>query len=124
MFRNDDYAAAGVPMLPVTAGDRVTRNHILGYALVLAPAALAIGVTSIGGPVYMAGALILNGMFVWQAWALWRRDGTQAEADRFGAEKRFFGFSILYLFLLFCLILAEAALGAVGLVPAGWPVWL
>ena len=75
LFRNDDYAAAGVPMLPVTAGDRVTRNHILGYALVLAPAALAIGVTSIGGPVYMAGALVLNGMFVWQAWALWRRDG-------------------------------------------------
>ncbi len=50
LFRNDDYTAAGVPMLPVTAGDRVTRNHILGYALVLAPAALAIGVTSIGGP--------------------------------------------------------------------------
>ena len=62
LFRNDDYARAGVPMLPVTAGPRATRNHILGYALVLAPVAVAPAFSGIGGPVYLAGALVLNAL--------------------------------------------------------------
>ena len=122
LFRNDDYARAGVPMLPVTAGPRATRNHILGYAAVLAPVAVAPAFSGIGGPVYLAGALVLNALFVAGAWAVWRRDEAAAEADRFRVEKRFFGFSILYLTLHFALLLAEAALRALGLTPAGWPV--
>ena len=110
LFRNDDYLRAGVPMLPVTAGDRATRNHILGYAAVLAPVAVAIAFSGIGGPVYLAGALILNARCVVDAWTVWRRDEAAAAADRFRAEKRFFGFSILYMTLLFALLLAEAAL--------------
>ena len=123
LFRNDDYARAGVPMLPVTHGTRSTRNHILGYALVLAPVALAPAFSSIGGPVYLAGALVLNAIFVQGAWALWRRDDAVAATDRFIVERRFFGFSILYLTLHFGLFLAEAALRAHGLTPAGWPAW-
>jgi protoheme IX farnesyltransferase len=122
LFRNDDYTRAGVPMLPVAAGDRATRNHILGYSLVLVPAALAPAFTGIGGPVYLAGALLLNAWLLRGAWQLWRRDEAAAEADRHRAEKRFFGFSILFLFLHFVLILAEAGLRAADLVPAGWPV--
>jgi protoheme IX farnesyltransferase len=121
LFRNDDYTRAGVPMLTVTGGDRTTRNHILGYALVLAPVAVAPAFSAIGGPVYLAGALILNALFVRGAWAVWRRDAAIAGADRFRAEKRFFGFSILYLTLHFALLLAEAALRALHLTPAGWP---
>jgi heme o synthase len=121
LFRNDDYARAGVPMLTVTAGDRATRNHILGYAAVLAPVAVAIAFTRIGGPVYLAGALLLNARLVADAWTVWRRDETAARADRFRAEKRFFGFSILYMTLLFALLLAEAALRALGLAAAAWP---
>ncbi|HVH03533.1 MAG TPA: heme o synthase, partial [Amaricoccus sp.] len=64
LFRNDDYLRAGVPMLTVTAGDRATRNHILGYTAVLAPLSVAIAFTGIGGPVYLAGALLLNARFV------------------------------------------------------------
>ena len=60
LFRNDDYVRAAVPMLPVTAGPRVTRNHILGYSLVLAAVAIAPAFSGIGGPVYLAGALLLN----------------------------------------------------------------
>jgi protoheme IX farnesyltransferase len=123
LFRNDDYARAGVPMLPVAAGDRATRNHILAYAAVLAPVALAPAFTGIGGPVYLAGALGLNGLFLRGAWGLWRRDAAAAAADGHRAEKRFFGFSIVYLFLHFVLILAEAALRATSLTPAGWPVF-
>jgi protoheme IX farnesyltransferase len=122
LFRNDDYRRAGVPMLPVTAGERVTRNHILAYALVLVPVAVAPAFTTVGGPVYLAGALVLNALLLRGAFRIWRRDEAVSTADGFRAEKRFFGLSIVYLFLLFALLLAEAGLGAVGLTPAGWPV--
>jgi protoheme IX farnesyltransferase len=123
LFRNDDYARAGVPMLPVTHGERATRNHILGYAVVLAIAALVPAFSGIGGPVYLAGALVLNAAFLAGAWRVWRRDEGQASGDRFRVERRFFAFSILYLALHFALLLAEAALRALGLAPAGWPVF-
>jgi protoheme IX farnesyltransferase len=121
LFRNDDYVRAGVPMLPVTAGPRATRNAILTYSALLLPAAAAPAFSHIGGPVYLAGALVLNAMLLRGAWAVWRRDEAQAAGDRFRAEKRFFGFSILYLFLHFALLLVEAGLRAAGLAPAGWP---
>jgi len=122
LFRNEDYARAGVPMLPVTHGDRATRRHILGYALVLAAAAIAPAFSGIGGPVYLAAALVLNAVFVAGAWRVWRRDAGAAKADHFRAERRFFAFSILYLTLHFTALLAEAALRALNLAPAGWPV--
>jgi protoheme IX farnesyltransferase len=124
LFRNDDYARAGVPMLPVTAGDRVTRNHILGYSLLLVVAALAPAFSAIGGPIYLAGAVVLNAILLHGAWAVWRRDEAEARGkrDRFKVERRFFAFSILYLALLFALFLVEAALRALGLGPAAWPV--
>jgi protoheme IX farnesyltransferase len=122
LFRNDDYARAGVPMLPVSAGARATRNQILIYALLLAPVAVAPAFTSVGGPVYLAGALVLNALFLHGAWRLWRRDEAAAAADRHREEKRFFGYSILYLFLQFGLLLVEAGARALGLSSAGWPV--
>jgi protoheme IX farnesyltransferase len=122
LFRNDDYARAGVPMLPVTAGARATRAQILGYALLLAPVAVAPAFTAIGGPVYLLGALALNARLVAGALRLRGRGEAEAAADRHRAEKRFFGFSILYLFLLFALLLVEAGLRAAGLGLAGWPV--
>jgi protoheme IX farnesyltransferase len=122
LFRNEDYTRAGVPMLPVTNGPRATRNQILAYSLILAPVAVLPAFTSVGGPVYLAGALVLNALFLRGAVRVWRRDEDAAAADQFLAEKRFFGFSILYLFLGFGLFLVEAGLRAAGLVPAGWPV--
>jgi heme o synthase len=122
LFRNEDFVQAGLPMLPVTAGDRATRNQILGYALVLTPVTLALGVSEVGGPVYLAGALVLSTLFLGGAWRIWRRSEPEAVADRYRAEKRFFGFSIVYMFLVFGLLLAEAVLAAAGLAPAGWPV--
>ncbi len=123
LFRNEDYTAAHVPMLPVTKGTRVTRNHILGYALVLAPIALAPAFTQIGGPVYLLLSLGLNAVLLSGAYRLWKRDDAVADADGYKAEKKFFLFSILYLFLHFTALLAEAALKAGGLTLANWPVW-
>ncbi len=121
LFRNDDYVRAGLPMLPVTAGERVTRNQILAYTVVLTPITIALGVTGVGGPVYLAGAIILSAIFLHGAWRLWHRDEGAAAADGYRAEKQFFGFSILYLTLIFGLLLLEAILAVAGLAPAGWP---
>jgi len=122
LFRNADYTEARVPMLPVVAGTRATRNQILAYSVILAPAALLIAFTQIGGPIYLLGALYLNARFVFEAVGLWRREDADAAADGYRAEKRFFGFSIAYLFVHFLLILAEALLRLPGWTPANWPV--
>jgi heme o synthase len=124
LFRNDDYSRAGVPMMPVVAGEASTRKQMFVYTLLLAAVALAIGFTPIGGAFYTWVSLILNAMFIWGAFVLMSRDTETATLDKYRAEKRFFGFSILYLFLHFVLILAEAALHALNLSVPGWPVWI
>ncbi len=118
LFTKGDYAAAGVPMLNVTHGRRATRNHILGYTLALAPVAIGAAFTGIGGPLYLAVALVLNAVFVAGAVRVWRRSDADSEADGHLAERRFFRFSLSYLFLHFGAILAETALAPFGL--GGW----
>ncbi len=118
LFMNEDYSKAGVPMLTVTHGKRVTRNHILAYTVALVPVALATAFTAIGGPVYLVVSLILNAGFLRGAWRIWRRDEAEAEADKFRVEKAVFRFSLLYLFLHFGALLAELALRPYGL--GGW----
>jgi protoheme IX farnesyltransferase len=108
LFMKDDYHRAGVPMLTVTHGRKSTRAHVLVYTLALVPVALGAGLTSIGGPIYMAVALGLNAWFLVGAWRIWRRDEDTAIADEYGVEKRFFRFSLLYLFALFAALLIEA----------------
>ncbi|QCO57898.1 protoheme IX farnesyltransferase (plasmid) [Pseudorhodobacter turbinis] len=118
LFMNSDYSKAGVPMLTVTHGKKVTRNHILVYTIALVPFAVGAGFTSIGGPLYLAVSVLLNAGFLWGAWKIWRRDEVQAEADKYTVEKQVFKFSLLYLFLHFGAFLAEAALKPYGL--GGW----
>ena len=118
LFTKSDYADAGVPMLTVTHGRRVTRAHVLAYTLALAPLAVAGAVTGIGGPLYLAVSVALNLWFVAGAVRIWRRTEAQAEADGYRAEKRLFRFSLYYLFLHFAAILAEAALKPHGM--GGW----
>lgn len=116
LFMKADYDRAGVPMLTATHGRRVTRAHVLAYTLLLAPVALALGLTSIGGPVYIVTAVVLNLIFIAGGWQIWRRDEAAAEADRYRVEKRFFSFSLLYLFLHFSALLADAALRSFGVI--------
>jgi len=118
LFMNSDYEKAGVPMLTVTHGRRVTRNHILVYTILLAPIAIGAAFTSIGGPIYLTVSVVLNALFLLGAFKLWRRPESQAEVDKYRAEKSFFGLSLMYLFLHFGAILAEAALKPYGL--GGW----
>jgi protoheme IX farnesyltransferase len=89
-----------VPMLPVVAGPRETKKQMLLYTLLLLPAAVAPYAVGIAGLVYLAGAIVLGLLFVLCAVRVWL-DRT----DR--AAKQMFGFSILYLFLLFALLIGE-----------------
>lgn len=111
LFRRQDYAKAGVPMLPVTAGERATKAQMLGYTLALLPASAAPWWFGAAGPVYLAAAVCLSVVFIACAVAVWRSpDGV------YGPAKRMFGFSILYLFLLFAAMAGERlAFGPGGL---------
>jgi heme o synthase len=102
LFRCRDYARAGVPMLPVVAGERATKLQMFIYTLALLPVAVAPGLLGVAGPVYLTGAAALGLTFVVAAWSVLRSpDGV------YGPAKRMFGFSILYLFLLFALLAGE-----------------
>ena len=111
LFMKEDYHNAGVPMLTVTHGREATRRHVFGYTLVLAPFAVAIGLTSVGGPVYMAVALVLNALFIRGGWQILRRTEEQAQADGYRAEKGFFRLSLYYLALHFAALAVQATLG-------------
>ena len=118
LFMKTDYSDAKVPMLTVTHGRKSTRTHILVYTILLAPVGIAAALTSIGGPLSLAVAVVLNGWFLVGAWRIWQRDEGQAEADKYAVEKAVFRFSLYYLFLHFAAFLAEAALRPFGM--GGW----
>jgi len=104
LYRTGDYAAAGVPMLPVVSGPSETRRQILLYTLMLWPATVAPWLLGIAGDLYGGGALVLNAVFTVSAIQVCRDDG-----DR--SARRMFAFSLLYLFLVFSLLLVDHAGG-------------
>ena len=118
LFMKEDYHTAGVPMLTVTHGRKSTRAHIFAYTVLLVPVSVGAALTSIGGPLTLAVAVVLNLWFVVGAIRIWRRDEAQAEADTYAVEKAVFRFSLLYLFVHFAAFLLEAALNPYGL--GGW----
>jgi protoheme IX farnesyltransferase len=133
LYTSEDYAKAGVPMMPVTAGAPSTRRQILAYSLVLAPLGLAPAFFGLGGGAYLAVAAAGGAMFVILAVRLaMSHAGEAGEARtsagglydvRSGAKaaRNLFAFSILYLFALFTALLGEHLLGAAPLAPMGWP---
>jgi heme o synthase len=100
LYRRQDYANVGVPMLPVTAGPEATRKQILVYSLVLAATSLLPTLIGTAGWLYLALAIVLSGIFLRDAWQLYKKP-----SDRLAM--RLFKFSILYLFALFSAILAD-----------------
>ncbi|MEC9347022.1 MAG: heme o synthase [Pseudomonadota bacterium] len=106
LCRQSEYGRAGVPMLPVVAGERSTRRQILVYTLVLMPVSLLPWFAGIAGSLYLAGAIAGGLWFT----VLAVRVARGAEGDH-RAAGRLFGFSILYLFVLFALVLVEHVAG-------------
>ncbi len=104
LLKSDDYARAGVPMLPVVLGPDVTRRRILLYALVVAPVGLLPWALGFAGQIYGGVAGLGGAVFVALALAVFlRRDGKPARI----ACGRLFGFSILWLAALFATLAAE-----------------
>ncbi len=110
LFVKTDYANAGVPMLPVVAGEKVTRRHVLIYTLPMVACALAPWALGLMGPIYGVTALVLNAVFLLMAaHVAFRQTGVD---DPMRAEKALFAFSILYLFVLFAAVAADAMVHA------------
>jgi len=107
LYRCGDYAAAGVPMLPVVSGKRETKRQILIYTILLAPVAVAPTLLGFAGWIYGSAAILLSALFLAAAVAVCRDD-----TDR--SAKRTFGFSIFYLFALFALLIVDRVPGVAG----------
>ncbi len=105
LYRMRDYDRVGVPMMPNVAGPASTKKQILLYSLALAPLGIAPYFVGLGGLAYLATSTVCGGIFVWYAWQLFQIAGDDRESD--AAARRLFGFSILYLFALFLVLLAE-----------------
>jgi protoheme IX farnesyltransferase len=103
LYRSGEYAAAGVPMLPVVAGPRETKRQMLLYTLMLWPATLAPFLLGMAGPFYGVAAGALSILFTGTAVWVWCED--DAAGDR--GARHMFHFSLLYLFLIFAALLAD-----------------
>jgi heme o synthase len=111
LWRTQDYARAGIPMLPVVAGPAETRRQILIYALALVPVGASPWLFGYAGLIYGITAVAAGAAMAHLALQLYRFGDTPA-GDR--AAKRLFGLSILYLFLLFAVLLIDDRLGVPG----------
>ncbi|AMK21745.1 heme o synthase [Sphingobium sp. SJ10-10] len=105
LFVKTDYAAAGIPMLPVVSGEVVTRRQIWFYTAIMAVAAMAPVLMHLTGPIYGTTALLGTALFVIMAFQILRR--RESDPARMAPERRLFKYSILYLFLLFGAVVVD-----------------
>jgi protoheme IX farnesyltransferase len=100
LYRTNDYARAGLPMLPITHGRRFTQLHVLLYTVILFAASLMPFAYGMSGWPYLVAAVALGGLFLWYTWTIYRDyDDAVARAT--------FRYSIVYLALLFAALLAD-----------------
>jgi protoheme IX farnesyltransferase len=106
LFVRSDYAAAGIPMLPVVAGFESTRRQIFLYSLPMAAAAVAPWALGLAGTVYGVSAAVLSFVFLVLAGRVLASRAT--EPAHMDAEKHLFAYSVFYLFALFTVLVADA----------------
>jgi len=100
IHRRDDYATAGIPMLPVTHGPRFTRWHILFYTILLVLVTTLPFLTGMSGLLYLAGVTVLNLGFLWYAFRLLSDNDERLPMQTFG-------YSVIYLMVLFIFLLTD-----------------
>ena len=103
LVKQKDYARAGVPMLPVVAGEAETHRQILIYSILLVALSLLPGAIGAMGWIYLVAALGLGAIFLYYAWAVWRK------SDQ-GAIWGLYKYSLLYLALLFAAMVLDRAI--------------
>lgn len=104
LYRAREYEAAGLPMLPVTHGAAYTRRHVFLYTVALSGVTLLPYAIGMSGPLYLAAAIVLDGIFLAHAWIIWRDYSDLA-------ARKTFRWSIIYLALLFAALLIDHAFG-------------
>jgi len=104
LYKSDDYRKAKIPMLPVTSGIQATKNNILIYSILLFPVALAPIYLKFSGLIYLLFSLPLSAYYVFICYKLFKAKELKEEKK---IAKQIFGFSILYLFIIFVSILVD-----------------
>lgn len=100
LYRKNEYASIGMPMLPVTHGDQFTKLHVLLYTVILCIVTLLPFVTQMSGLIYLVSSIVLNGIFMYYAIEIYRNYSDQLAREAFR-------YSILYLALLFVALLVD-----------------
>jgi len=113
LYRTEDYARAGIPMLPVVAGEAATRRQIVLYTLILAPLGVVPWLLGYAGVLYGIAAAVTGAAMIALALRL------RGEGRGHGASRQMFAFSILYLFLLFAVLLVDRLSGGLAALAAG-----
>jgi protoheme IX farnesyltransferase len=111
LFKAEEYRKAGVPMLPVVRGIAATKRQILVYSVILALAGVAPTALGMASPAYGVIAGVLGAVFIFLAWQV---STMPADDAAMRPARRLFAFSMLYLFLLFAVLLAEQGLAFTG----------
>ena len=111
LFKSGDYERAGIPMLPNVAGEAATKRQIFAYSIPLAAVGMAPWAMGFAGPLYGIVAAALGAGFVWYAYRVLR----MPQSDRaMKPAKQLFGFSLLYLFGIFAVLMADIMLSRFG----------
>lgn len=100
MYRRDDYARSGLPMLPVTHGPEITRFHIWLYTIALVATTMMPFAVHMSGLIYLASASVLGAIFLWYSWQIYRHYNDII-------ARKTFAYSIIYLSLLFLALLVD-----------------
>ncbi|MGQ2909080.1 MAG: heme o synthase [Aliihoeflea sp.] len=108
LFKSQDYGSVGIPMMPNVAGEASTKRQIFAYSLLVAAIGVAPWLIGMTSAVYGVVALAFGAAFVWYAWKVLK----MPESDRaMGPAKALFGYSLVYLFAIFAVLLADVAIG-------------
>ncbi|MRT32038.1 heme o synthase [Herbaspirillum sp. CAH-3] len=100
MYRRDDYAKSGLPMLPITHGLEVTKLHILMYTIALLAVSMLPFAIGMSGLIYLGTAIVLGAIFFWYSWQIYRH-----YTDLIA--RKAFAYSIVYLSILFAVLLVD-----------------
>ena len=104
LYRTQEYARAGLPMLPVTHGPEFTRFHVFLYTVMLAATTVLPFAIHMSGYIYLVSSVVLNAVFLWFAWQVWKNYSD-------AISKKTFAYSIAYLALLFAALLVDHYVG-------------
>jgi protoheme IX farnesyltransferase len=111
LYKQSDYGAAGIPMLPNVAGEPATKAQILVYSVLLVASTLVPSFIGFMGPLYTAAAVVTGVCFLWFAWALFRTRETVAMKK---AGRALFTYSLSYLFVIFLALITDHVARALG----------